>query len=564
MRAALPANEEARLDALRKYRLLDTADELAYDDLVVLAASICKTPMACISLIDEDRQWFKARIGLSFRDTDRDLSFCAHTILRPDHVLIVPDARHDPRFGDNDLVIGSPNIKFYCGVALINPDGLPIGGLAVMDKTSRSISVDQVEMLRALARQVVAQFELRRSLIALREQAETILSVRQDASVAEKTKKTFLSNISHEFRTPINGIMGMSTLLASTPLSDRQFHYVETIEKSAEGLLNVLSNILEYSKNETGNAALSLTSVDLFGLMDEISALMRPTAIAKQVRFDTYVDEKLRIDLMGDLLKIQQVLANLVGNALKFTARGFVEISVFHIAENQHSAIVRFEVKDTGIGIAREMQSKIFNEFTQVEQGSERAFGGSGLGLTICRQLARQMGAEIKVNSELGVGSTFWFDLVMPFMGMDAQPVMAAVDSNLEHVPNARVLVVEDNEVNAMVLAAMLEKNGCDVTCVALGGEAIQAMEKEPFDLVFMDVQMPDMDGMQATRAIRRLPFPACTVPVVALTASILKEDEAMCKSAGMNDFISKPISERVIALALSRWLVRSRSSAMT
>ena len=267
---------------------------------------------------------------------------------------------------------------------------------------------------------------------------------------------------------------------------------------------------------------------------------------------------------MGDLLKIQQVLANLVGNALKFTARGFVEISVFHIAENQHSAIVRFEVKDTGIGIAREMQSKIFNEFTQVEQGSERAFGGSGLGLTICRQLARQMGAEIKVNSELGVGSTFWFDLVMPFMGMDAQPVMAAVDSNLEHVPNARVLVVEDNEVNAMVLAAMLEKNGCDVTCVALGGEAIQAMEKEPFDLVFMDVQMPDMDGMQATRAIRRLPFPACTVPVVALTASILKEDEAMCKSAGMNDFISKPISERVIALALSRWLVRSRSSAMT
>jgi len=563
MRASLPFNEEARLHVLRQYEILDTADEMAYDDLVQLAATICDAPMACISLIDEYRQWFKARVGIGFRESDRDLSFCAHAILRPDHMMVVSNTAMDPRFADNDYVFAKPQIKFYAGVPLVNPEGLPLGALCVMDKQSRTLTSIQIEALHSLARQVMAQFELRRALIMLRDQTDIVMKARDEASSAEKAKSTFLSNISHEFRTPINGVMGLTSLLMSTPLTDRQKHYVETIEKSADGLLNVLSNILDFAQNDVGQTELNVARVDVFGTVDELAAMMRPMAIAKQLRFGVSVDDRLSQRLMGDALRINQMLANLVGNALKFTVQGCVEINVSQVTENQQAAVVRFEVKDTGIGIPHEKLTAIFEGFSQVDDGSDRRFGGSGLGLTICQQLAKLMGTQVNVKSELGVGSTFWFDLIMPFEHAYRQPVPVEPTSPNRQLFLGKILVVEDNEVNTLVLSSMLEKNNCHVTCVERGEEAVQAMRKEKFDLVFMDVQMPDMDGIQATRSIRRLSFPACTTPIIALTASVLREDEMLCKSAGMNDFISKPISERIITQALCRWLVRTESKAL-
>jgi len=563
LKAPHPTNEQSRLQALKQYEILDTADEIAFDDLVVLAASICQVPMAYISLIDEDRQWFKARIGVGYRDTDRNLSFCAHAILKPDQMTIVNDMSRDLRFCDNDLVIGKPNIHFYAGVPLVNADGIALGALAVLDKVTRSLSVDQTEMLRALARQVVAQLELRRFQNLVRHQADQLLQVKGVQSAAERAKQAFLSNISHEFRTPINGIVGITSLLATTPLSERQLHYVDTIEKSADQLLLVLTDILEFTKHQVLSPELHVTKLDLGKIMDSVASIMKPMAIAKQLRFESNVDPNLRSELMGDGLRIQQVLTNLVGNALKFTSTGFVEMEASQVTSDADGSVVRFEVRDSGIGIPTEMQTRVFDEFTQVEEGSERRFSGAGLGLSICRQVTKQLGAQICVASEPGVGSRFWFDLVMPFE--ESYHRSKASPSALEQqvIQKGRVLVVEDNEISSIVLATLLEKLGCDVTSVSRGNEALDQLEEKRFDVIFMDVQVPDLTGIHTTKAIRRLSFPTNSTPIIAISASVTQENEEICLAAGMNDLISKPVSEKVISRTLSRWLKHVESKTL-
>ncbi len=562
MRASLPHNESARLFALKQYEILDTADELVYDDIVMLASVICGTPMAAVSLLDESRNWLKARKGIDFKEVDRDLSICAHAILRPDQVLVVPDTVNDPRFKDNDLVAGRHQFRFYAGAPLINPDGLPLGTICVMDRHPRPISAAQVDSLRALSRQVVSLLELRRSNFALREQAETLISAKEQANAANKAKSIFLANISHEIRTPMNGVVGVTSLLAATPLSERQRHYVDTIEKSAEGLLSVLTNVLEFARNDMGALTdVALAPIELSDFVEGIAAMMRPMAMAKQLRFIASVDEELHIPLMGDSVRLQQLVSNLIGNALKFTTQGTVEVSVSRVQEKQHAITARFEIRDTGIGISRDRQKTIFDEFVQADQGTQRRYGGAGLGLSICRQVAKKLGTEIQVRSEVGVGSTFWFDLEMPLVDTGEPTItlpLAEDDSASRH---PRVLVAEDNEVNSLVVTSMLEHNGCEVICVQTGEEALRIVQTEPFDMVFMDVQMPRMDGIQATRAIRELDTAVKHIPIVALTASVLKEDALMCQLAGMNDFISKPINERVISEALKKWIVRKNVS---
>jgi CheY-like chemotaxis protein len=298
-----------------------------------------------------------------------------------------------------------------------------------------------------------------------------------------------------------------------------------------------------------------MTRVDLFALIDKIATMMRPMAVSKQLNLEFHVEDSLRQYLMGDDLRLQQILANLVGNALKFTPRGSVAVRVSQVSENQQAVAVRYEVRDTGIGVSRTMQSKIFEEFTQVEQGLERSYGGSGLGLSICRQLAKRMGTQINVKSELGVGSTFWFDLIMPFEPSDSVPEVNDCEPTEMATRGGKVLVVGSNEVNMIVLEAILEKLGCDNRCIGSGPEAVELLRGERFDLVFMEVQPPDMEGIQSSREIRGLPFPACAVPIIALTASYMKQDENVWNTAGMNDYIGLPVSEKVISQVLTHWL---------
>jgi signal transduction histidine kinase/CheY-like chemotaxis protein len=470
-------------------------------------------------------------------------------------VLVVPDAGTDPRFATNDLVSGRTHIKFYSGAPLINPEGFPLGTLCVMDNRPRPITTSQVDALRALSRQVVANLEHRRTQIVLREQTDSLMKSREEAKAASKAKSIFLANVSHEIRTPMNGVVGVTSLLSETQLNEKQKQYVETIEKSAEGLLNILSSILDYARNEGVQQPSELSPVDLPNFIDNIADMMRPMAIAKQLRFIASVDEDVRTPLMGDSLRLHQVIANLVGNALKFTSQGTVEIGVNAAGQTARSQIIRFQIRDTGIGITRDRQTSIFEEFVQVDEGSQRKYGGIGLGLSICRQLAQAMGTRIELKSEVGLGSTFWFDLEMPFEIEQKKPEPTKPELPKNRAP--RILVAEDSEVNSLVIASMLEHNGCEVLCVADGSDAVRAIERETFDLVFMDVQMPKMDGIEATKLIRAMSGSCRSVPIIALTASVLREDAIMCQAAGMDDFISKPINERVIKDALKRWTAK-------
>ncbi|MDR3689085.1 MAG: ATP-binding protein [Fimbriimonas sp.] len=555
----LPFNEEYRLRVLKQYEILDTAEEIAFDNLAALAASVCEAPMACVCLVDEYRQWFKAKVGMDVRETDRCLSFCGHVILKPEEAMIVADATKDLRFCDNELVTNEPYIRFYAGVALMTPEGVPLGALAVMDTEARGLSENQLELLTALAHQVEAQLELRRSKHVISVQSEQLEKAKVIADSATMAKRTFLSNISHEFRTPINGIVGISSLMSSTSLTDQQAEFLGTIQKSAEGLLGIVSNVLDFSKNEIGDGGKSMTRVDTPALVDRVMMMMRPAAMAKGLIFNCYVDDRLEQKLMGDYLKIEQVVSNLVGNALKFTSEGSVELKVKQVGERYDAAVIRFEVKDSGIGIPNDLRLKVFEEFFQVEQGPERNYGGAGLGLSIARQLTRQMDTQINVISEVGVGSTFWFDIAMPYEDAWVKPKNSRSTRKLSSTVG-RVLVVEDNDVNAMVLTSMLEKKGCDVTLVSTCDEGLRLLKQGRFDLTFMSVKMPDIEGIQAATAVRRMPFPACMTPIVAMTATIRKEIESLCKSVGINDFMRVPVNESSINRVIDRWLIRSGS----
>ncbi|MDR3689084.1 MAG: ATP-binding protein [Fimbriimonas sp.] len=551
MKAPIPEYEAARLASLRQYELLDTVDEMAYDDLVVLAASVCKAPMACISLIDEDRQWLKSRIGIGFRDTDRDLSFCTHAILKPDQVMIVADALHDKRFADNDLVLGKPGFRFYTGVPLVNPEGYAMGALAIFDRETRGISVDQVEMLRALARQVVCQFELRKAKITLRAQTEVVAQEKGVITDTDRTKRTFLNNISHELRTPINGIIGISTLLEEGPLTDRQKYYVKTIEKSAENLLGLLGDILDYSRNEACGQTAKMSKIDLHDVVVHSLELMRPLAVAKGLALTFFVDEKLRQYLMADEWKLRQILANLIGNAMKFTAAGSIDVRVSQLEEDDQGVVGRFEIRDTGPGIPGDAVDKIFEPFVQLDQGPEHRGGGAGLGLSISRQLAEAIGARIRVKSELGRGSTFWFDLGLPYASLfDLQDGSIAISSN------RKAMVFESNEINAMVLTAMLEKNGVEVEWISSPSDAVARLVAGGFDLAFLEVKMPDMEAVQIARHVRTLSNSKASVPMIAVTSSASLGEDTLRRSADFNQFLTKPIGESAVREALNRWLL--------
>jgi len=543
VRAALPQHEEARLASLRSYEILDTAVETAYEDIVLLASSICGTPIAAISLIDEDRQWFKAIRGLDVRQTDRESSFCAHAILNPDDLMIVTDAHGDERFVDNELVKGPPKIRFYAGSPLIGTDGFPLGALCVIAPEAREISAEQQQALRALGRQVVAQLELHRASIRERERSAELARALEASRAADRAKASFLANMSHEIRTPMNGILGMLNVWSTRPMPADQRKAFEIIQGSAQELMGVLDDVLEMARIEAGGIRIQNSSCRVGTVLTDVENLLRPAVEVKGLELRMSADRDLNEAVEIDAVRLRQVLGNLLGNAIKFTQTGQITVRAHRVTCGEGRTCLRVEVEDTGIGVPTDAHGTIFEPFVQLETGDARSYGGSGLGLSIARELVRAMGGSLGVRSQLGEGAVFWFEIPI---GVTAK------------LPRYRVLVAEDNEVNSMIITAMLEDAGCEVTCVENGAMAVAAMRNGDYDMVFMDVQMPEMDGLEATRHLREIAGTTTRLPIVAVTANAHAADEARCRAAGMDDFIAKPISERVITDALERWLGES------
>ncbi len=547
--ADIPGNEAQRLAALRSYDILDTDPELGFDDLTQVAAAICGTPIALVSLVDRDRQWFKSRHGLDVPETLRDVALCAHAIHGHD-LFVVPDTLADDRFLDNPICAGAPHVRFYAGAPLVTDDGLALGTLCVIDHLPRQLDGRQRDALRRLGRQVICQLELRRA--------------RDEARRSARAKHEFLATMSHEIRTPLNGVIGSAELLAAAVHAPELQDLAQTISRSGRHLLGIVDDILDTSRLEAGGVHLAVDDFDLREVMHDVLAMCgtpaRQKGIALELDWRVATPSRRR----GDAYRLRQVLVNLVGNAVKFTHEGSVQLAV---ADGAAPEGLRIAVRDTGIGIREDVLPMLFQRFVQADSSTTRRFGGSGLGLSICRELVGLMGGEVAVQSIPGTGSTFSFELLLPVAMADASSQSAlanvagtAMDGSLARLS---VLVVDDDPTNRKLLAMMLAQLGCEVSLSSDGADAVRACRDAHFDLVLMDSMMPGMDGYEATRLIRALDDDrAANVPIVAITASVMADERSRCESAGMNAFMGKPITRGALERVLPTVLVPSRSTA--
>jgi signal transduction histidine kinase/CheY-like chemotaxis protein len=390
----------------------------------------------------------------------------------------------------------------------------------------------------------------------LQAQAAELDAARRQADEANLAKSQFLAVTSHEIRTPMNGILGTAELLMETELTPTQKRYVQTAHRSASALLALINDVLDLSRIENGKLRLNPADIDVRELVAEAVELVAITARDRPIELRCTVSPRLPQRVNADPLRLRQLLVNLLHNATKFTERGSVRLDIDVLAQDAAALTVRLAVTDTGIGIAPDQLGTIFEAFEQVDASSTRRHGGSGLGLAIVKDLAALMGGSVGVESELGVGSRFWVDLLFARAAAAPQPP-DAVDDDDEAMPS--VLVVEDDLVNQMIVEDMLKVLGCEVQVAGSGVEAVQAAARQPLDLIFMDCHMPLMDGYEATRRIRddENAQGRRRRPIVALTADTLQSDRERCLDAGMDDFLSKPVSRAQLATTVSRWTGR-------
>lgn len=842
----IPHNEQERLSELISYDILDSLPESAYDDIVKIAAQICNTPIALISLIDRDRQWFKSKIGIEGEETDRETAFCAHAINYPEDIMEVENANLDERFHDNPNTIGEPFVTFYAGAPLVTTSGNALGTICVIDHKAKKLDDAQRDALKALSRQVMALLELKRKtkeiieaqdilsqerkkfddriaryqkgLISLNEissnknldldgqlnaalqiaceyfglsvgiiskiqgnhyavqhqyinnagfdmdsdkgykldetychltfhafdgvnavhnvidspyvkmpcfehlqlgayigsaytvhgvkygtvsflsfkahepfksyevkfmelvaqivgylverrESEKLIAwrkfvleafiatapraiamfdkslnylassgkwkasygfedeelegkhhfdlipddrsrwaeifekslqgeyqkcdeqlapdgkwirwecrpwhtesdvvggiimfiediseqkhqsielqvARDMAEAASRAKETFLSNMSHEIRTPLNSIIGFThLLLMDTPRPDQE-ESLKMLKFSGENLMVIINDILDFGKISSGKVQFTYLDFNLLELAGSIVQSMKFKYDEKNVALNLHYDNLLPKVFVGDAVRLSQVLTNLVGNAFKFTDTGQVDLIIAHAGTIDKSVNVRVKIKDTGIGIKKEKLETIFQEFEQESADTTRKYGGTGLGLAITKKLLQLMGSDINVKSEVGVGSEFSFELVLPVgnehnmkVGLDAdfQGTLRKPSNNL------RLLVAEDNQVNQLVISKFLAKWGIALDFARNGVEAVEAARKKRYSLILMDLQMPELDGYKATQIIRKMPETYYNVvPIIALTASAMLDVKDKVYASGMNDYISKPFS---------------------
>ncbi|HEX7478582.1 MAG TPA: ATP-binding protein [Polyangiales bacterium] len=390
----------------------------------------------------------------------------------------------------------------------------------------------------------------------LRDQAlkQHLQAASSAALVAVKAKAEFLANMSHEIRTPMTAMLGMTELLQMTELDATQRDYADTVARSGNTLLQLVNDILDFSKIEAGQLAIEEVRFDVHKLVAEVLEMLAVKADQKDIALTSHVAPDIATHYRGDPTRIKQVLVNLIGNAIKFTHKGSVELRVSATPAGAGHGVVAFAVVDSGIGIAPEHQARVFEAFTQADTSTTRRYGGTGLGLAISSQLVRLMGGDIALRSEPGKGSTFTVSLPLP-VDEGARSLPPPADEDQPQVFSGRVLLVEDNVENRALTVQLLEYMGCQVEQAADGREALEKLAAGHFDLVFMDCHMPKLNGYDATRELRKREQAGEHTTVIALTASVLPEERQKCIDVGMDDYVAKPFNRRDLCAVLQRWL---------
>ena len=423
-----------------------------------------------------------------------------------------------------------------------------------------------VTSLRDARGRITGFLGIARDITVQKQAEEAMRRAKEEAEQANRAKSQFLANMSHEVRTPLNGIIGVNAMLLETPLTPGQLTLANTVQSSAHSLLTIVNDILDFSKVEAGHMEMESSDFVLSELLQSVVQLNAARAVAKQLSLVPLLSPEVPGVLCGDSGRLRQVLNNLVGNAIKFSEKSQVQISV-HVAQSPAPGILlKFSVTDEGVGIPIEAQARVFDPFAQADTSTTRQFGGTGLGLSISKQLVGLMGGEIGLKSTPGKGSTFWFTARFgkATAGLTAQPTQAGPEASLlRETRPVRVLLAEDSEVNRMVAVHQLQKLGYEVEAVENGQAALEALERAAFEVVLMDCQMPVMDGYTATAEIRRREGAQRRTYIVALTANAMKGEREKCIGMGMDDYLSKPFQRKELSDIMSRALaIRSQPSA--
>nr|WP_040913538.1 GAF domain-containing hybrid sensor histidine kinase/response regulator [Leptospira kmetyi] len=551
----VPANEKERLVALKSYQILDTAPEEKFDSLTQIAAYICDSSIALISLIDVNRQWFKSKVGLDDAETPRSDSFCQYAIMQ-DEIFEIEDAHEDPRFKNNPNVLGPPFIRFYAGTPLKTPDGYNIGTLCVIDQAPKRLDQKQRVILKVLSNQIISNFELikkNRELIVIRKKEEEL----------QNSKSQFFANMSHEIRTPVHGILGVAGLLSETDLQNEQREYVDTIRRSGSLLLSLLNDILDFSKLESAHMTIEIISFNLIDLLKDVFFLFEADAKRKKIEFKLKGEIPESLIVSTDPHRFKQILVNLISNAFKFTEKGSVHIELEFETDSEHHDI-SIRVRDTGIGIPELKLNELFQAYTQADTSVSRKYGGTGLGLAISKSLAEMMNLKLTAQSVINKGSVFEISGKLPLAEkpeLSLEPKKLNFTTNGNPVEDLQILVAEDNEINQMLIRRILEKLGYKPIVVSNGIEALHHIETNETDVLFLDIQMPELSGIDTAKILTQHTNQSLRPYIIAMTANASPTDRENCIASGMDEYISKPFRKEQIADLINHYLSKKKSS---